>query len=44
MATTYPTCKSYRDSGAVTNVFSPQHTDVKPFRTAFVRPDQFRFE
>ena len=22
----------------------PRHVDVKPFRTAFVRPDQFRFE
>jgi outer membrane lipoprotein-sorting protein len=44
MATTYATCESYRDSGFVTNFFSPQHIDVKPFRTAFVRPDQFRFE
>src|ERR1035441_6763211 len=44
MATTYATCKSYRDSGAVTNFFSPLHIDVKPFRTAFVRPDRFRFE
>jgi outer membrane lipoprotein-sorting protein len=44
MATTYATCKSYRDSGAVTNVFTPQHVDVKPFRTDFVRPDEFRFE
>src|ERR1035438_7296175 len=44
MATTYATCKSYRDSGAVTNFFSPQHIDVKPFRTAFVRPDKFRFQ
>jgi len=44
MAATYATCKSYRDSGTVTKFFSPQHIDVKPFRTAFVRPDQFRFE
>ena len=44
MATTYATCQSYRDSGAVTNFFNPEHIDVKPFRTAFVRPDQFRFE
>ncbi len=44
MAATYANCKSYHDSGAVTNYFSPEHTDVKPFRTAFVRPDQFRFE
>ena len=52
MATTYATCKSYRDSGVVTNDFGPHsagehfppHIDIKPFRTAFVRPDQFRFE
>lgn len=52
MATTYATCKSYRDSGVVTNDFGPhnatdrypRHIDIKPFRTAFVRPDQFRFE
>ncbi len=52
MATTYATCKSYRDSGVVTNDFGPhaagdhfpRHVDVKPFRTAFVRPGQFRFE
>jgi outer membrane lipoprotein-sorting protein len=44
MATTYATCKSYHDSGVVTNFFNADHTDVKPFRTAFVRPDQFRFE
>jgi outer membrane lipoprotein-sorting protein len=51
-ASTYATCKSYRDSGVVTNDFGPhnatdrypRHVDVKPFRTAFVRPDQFRFE
>jgi outer membrane lipoprotein-sorting protein len=44
MAANYATCKSYRDSGVVTNFFSLEHIDVKPFRTAFVRPDQFRFE
>jgi outer membrane lipoprotein-sorting protein len=53
MAETYATCKSYRDSGVVTNDFGPRpgsaatyprHVDVKPFRTAFVRPDRFRFE
>jgi hypothetical protein len=52
MATTYATCKSYRDSGVVTNDFGPhsraenypRHIDVKPFRTAFERPDRFRFE
>ena len=53
MADTYATCKSYRDSGVVTNDFGPRpgsgatyprHVDVKPFRTAFVRPDRFLFE
>jgi len=44
MATTYATCNSYRDSGVVTNFFNPRHIVVKPFRTAFVRPDRFRFE
>ena len=52
MVTTYVTCKSYRDSGAVTNDTGPQttgerfprHVGVITFRTAFVRPDQFRFE
>jgi outer membrane lipoprotein-sorting protein len=53
MATTYATCKSYRDAGVVTNDFGlragagatyPRHIDVKPFRTAFVRPERFRFE
>lgn len=53
MAATYATCKSYRDSGVVTNDFGPRagsgasyprHVNVKPFRTAFVRPDRFRFE
>lgn len=53
MADTYATCKTYRDSGVVTNDFGPRpgslatyprHVDVKPFRTAFVRPDRFRFE
>ena len=52
VATTYATCKSYRDSGVVTNDFGPhragdrypRHIDAKPFRTPFVRPDQFRFE
>lgn len=52
VATSYATCKSYRDSGVVTNDFGPhtagdhfpRHVAVKPFRTAFVRPDQFRFE
>jgi len=53
MADTYATCKSYRDSGVVTNDFGPRpgslatyprHVDVEPFHTAFVRPERFRFE
>jgi len=51
-AITYATCKSYHDSGVVTKGFGPhlagehfaRHIDVKPFRTAFVRSDRFRFE
>jgi outer membrane lipoprotein-sorting protein len=48
MAETYKNCKSYQDSGTVTTIFhhkdGKQHMDSKPFNTAFVRPDQFRFE
>jgi outer membrane lipoprotein-sorting protein len=53
MAMTYGSCRVYRDSGVVTNDFGPRpgsgatyprHVDIKPFRTAFVRPDRFRFE
>ena len=48
MATAYAGCKSYIDSGVVETVFDvpdgKQQTEVKPFTTAFVRPDQFRFE
>ncbi len=47
MATTYATCKSYRDSGVVTHDLLarfPRYVVKKPFRTAFVRPDQFRFQ
>jgi hypothetical protein len=43
----YSKCKSYRDSGSVTTVFYSavgKHSVEKPFRTAFVRPDRFRFE
>ena len=44
----YSRCKSYRDSGLVTTVFIhsawPNYTEEKPFTTAFVRPDRFRFE
>lgn len=47
MAETYAGCKSYRDSGIVKTVFvkaSGDDTVEKPFTTAFIRPDIFRFE
>ena len=48
MAKRYANCKSYRDSGVVKSVLifpviGKQITE-KPFTTAFVRPDRFRFE
>jgi outer membrane lipoprotein-sorting protein len=47
MAKVYADCKSYRDTGSVKTVFI--RTDrtwdgVRPFTTAFVRPDRFRYE
>jgi hypothetical protein len=48
MAETYKNCKSYQDSGTVTTIFhhkdGKEHTSSRPFTTAFVRPDRFRFE
>jgi outer membrane lipoprotein-sorting protein len=47
MAKTYAELKSYRDSGLVKTVFiwtGGKRTVEKPFTTAFVRPDHFRFE
>src|SRR5262245_30622258 len=47
MAKAYAGCKSYRDSGVVKTVFieaTGNRTVEKPFTTAFVRPDRFRFE
>ena len=47
MSKTYANCKTYRDSGVVTTLFVQEtgnRTVEKPFNTAFVRPDQFRFE
>ena len=47
MAKVYANCKSYQDSGVVTTVFFEDRgnrTVAKPFTTAFVRPDRFRFE
>ena len=47
MAKVYAGCKSYRDSGVVKTLFieaTGNRTVEKPFATAFVRPDRFRFE
>jgi outer membrane lipoprotein-sorting protein len=47
MAAAYASCTSYRDSGVVKTTFvesSRRRTVEKLFRTAFVRPDRFRFE
>ena len=47
MVKTYASCKTYRDSGIVRTVFiqaGRDRTEEKPFSTAFVRPDRFRFE
>jgi hypothetical protein len=46
-AAAYSSCKSYRDSGVVKVVFlenGGRRIQEKPFKTAFVRPDRFRFE
>lgn len=43
----YENCKSYRDTGVVTTIFNNsggKRTVEKPFNTAFVRPNRFRFE
>jgi len=47
MAKVYAGCKLYRDTGVVKTVFvqaTGNWTVEKPFKTAFVRPDRFRFE
>jgi hypothetical protein len=47
MAEVYATCASYRDAGRVVTRFvttDRPRTSIKPFTTAFVRPDRFRFE
>jgi len=47
MAKVYANCTSYRDSGTVNTLFiGPRgnRTVEKPFTTAFLRPDRFRFE
>ncbi|MBN9520994.1 hypothetical protein J0H58_21140 [bacterium] len=48
LAEVYATCATYQDAGAVvTRFIKPGHDSygtTKPFATAFVRPDRFRFE
>jgi outer membrane lipoprotein-sorting protein len=47
MAKGYAGCKTYRDSGVVRTAFFEDTRNrivEKPFTTAFVRPDRFRFE
>jgi outer membrane lipoprotein-sorting protein len=45
MATTYANCKTYQDTGVVEFVYDRgTRTESRPFKTAFVRPDRFRFE
>ena len=47
MRKAYADCKTYRDSGVVKVVVvldTGNHMDERPFTTAFVRPDQFRFD
>ncbi len=47
MAKVYATASSYRDSGVVRIVYfeaTGERVEERPFETAFVRPDSFRFE
>lgn len=47
MARVYADCKTYRDTGVVKTVFHDKlgkRTTEKPFKTAFVRPERFRFK
>jgi hypothetical protein len=47
VAATYAHCKSYHDEGVVKIVYTGsgrKRVEERPFRTAFVRPDRFRFE
>ncbi|MHC4540369.1 MAG: redoxin family protein [Planctomycetota bacterium] len=47
MVHAYSSCKSYKDEGVVATVFfrdGGKRTTKRPFTTAFVRPDRFRFE
>jgi hypothetical protein len=47
MAQVYAECRTYEDTGSVKTVFiedDRRRTVIKPFSTAYVRPDRFRFE
>jgi hypothetical protein len=47
LARTYANCETYQDGGCVTTLFinaNGKRLDKKPFSTAFIRPDKFRFE
>jgi outer membrane lipoprotein-sorting protein len=47
MAKAYATCESYSDLGVVKTVFFEKDGDrvtTKPFATAFVRPNHFRYQ
>ena len=46
VAAVYAGCRSYSDSGVVKDRYPGLlgHTTEKPFKTAFVRPDTFRFQ
>ena len=45
MVEMYASCSTYRDTGRVTITWlRAGHTSIRPFETAFVRPDRFRFE
>ncbi len=50
VATRYATCRSYQDEGDVRTVLTApelpggSHVMKRPFTTAFLRPDRFRFE
>jgi outer membrane lipoprotein-sorting protein len=49
MGRTYAGCRTYRDTGVVTIRFfdgenGRKRTERRPFTTAFVRPDRFRYE
>jgi outer membrane lipoprotein-sorting protein len=47
MTRAYSGCRSYHDTGTEKTVFTsevPVRVEERPFHTAFVRPDRFRFE